>query len=212
MAQTLAQEGDFDWLKNVEAQLRARARPRPKFARIVETRELVEAGLVLMQEARDAEYGPARQATSFRNGLIIALLALCPIRVGTFASLTLGRSFLRIGDGWWIGLAANETKNGRPDERPAPGFLTSCVDEYLSIYRPRFLCAGRAGRARGNQSQASARSSPPPLSPPSVGRKASSAGAISPRGSAWFPVSSPPAASRSCLASANEATATFADS
>src|SRR6202034_782529 len=72
----------------------------------------------------------------FRNGPSIALLAVCSIRVGSFASLTLGHSFLRIDDGWWIGLAANETKSGRPDERPAPGFLTWCVDE-LSLSQKR---------------------------------------------------------------------------
>ena len=146
MAQTLAPERDFGWLKNVEAQLRRGARPRAKFSRMVGSEELVEAGLVLMQEAREAKPESAEQARTFRNGLIVALLAVCPIRVGSFASLTLGRSFLRIGDGWWIRLAANETKSGRPDERPAPAFLTSCVDEYLRTYRPRFLCADRVGR------------------------------------------------------------------
>ena len=50
------------------------------------------------------------------------------------------------------------------------------------------------------------------LSPPWVGRKASTAGAISPRGSAWFPVSSPPEASRSCSGSASAATNTCAGS
>jgi integrase len=123
-------------------------RPREKFSRMVGSEELVEAGLVLMQEARDAKSGPAWQARTFRNGLIIALLAVCPIRVGSFASLTLGRSFLRIDGGWWIRLAAKETKSGRPDERPVSGFLTSCVDEYLRTYRPRFLCASRIARAR----------------------------------------------------------------
>lgn len=145
MAQTLAPERDFGWFKNIEAQLRARARPREKFSRLVGSEELVEAGLVLMQEAREGKSRSAAQARTFRNGLIIALLAVCPIRVGSFASLTLGRSFLRIGDGWWIRLAANETKSGRPDERPAPGFLTSCVDEYLSTYRP--ILVRRSGRA-----------------------------------------------------------------
>ncbi len=148
MAQTLAPERDFGWLRNVEAQLRRSARPREKFSRIVGTEELVEAGLVLMQEAREAKSGSAGQARMFRNGLIIAVLAVCPIRVGSFASLTLGRSFLRIGDGWWIRLAANETKSGRPDERPVPGFLTSSIDEYVRAYRPRFLSAGRVGKAR----------------------------------------------------------------
>jgi hypothetical protein len=59
-----------------------------------------------------------------------------------------GLSFLRIRDGWWIRLAANKTKSGGPDLRPAAAFLTSCFDEYLHAYRPGFLCAGRVGRAR----------------------------------------------------------------
>jgi integrase len=150
MAQKLAPERDFRWLNNIEAQLRAKARPREKFSRMVATEKLVEAGLVLLQKARDAKPRSAEQATTFGNGLTIALLAVCPIRVGSFASLTLGRSFLRVGDGWWIRLSADETKSGRPDERPVPSFLTSCVDEYLRSYRPRFLSAGCADRAGGN--------------------------------------------------------------
>ena len=149
MAEKLAPEVDFRWLRSIEAQLRASPRPRAKFSRVVATEELVKVGLVLMQNARAAKPGSAEQARKFRNGLIIALLAVCPIRIGSYASLTLGRSFLRIGDGWWIKLAANETKSGRPDERPVPRFLTSCADEYLRTYRRRFLCAGRV-RARGD--------------------------------------------------------------
>ncbi len=148
IAHTLAPERDFGWLRNVAAHLTRNARPREKLSRMVGAEELVEAGLILMQEARDAKSGSARRATKFRNGLMIALLAVCPIRVGPFASLTVGRSFLRIGEGWWIRLAADETKSRRTDERPVPRFLTSCVDEYLRAYRPRFFCAG--GKARGD--------------------------------------------------------------
>ena len=150
MAQTLAPERDFGWLKNVEAQLRARARPRAKIFAHGRKRGAGRGGSRPdARGPRAAKPGSAEQARTFRNGLIIALLAVCPIRVGSFASLTLGRSFLRIGDGWWIRLAANETKSGRPDERPVPGFLTSCVDEYLRAYRPRFCApvgSGRRGR------------------------------------------------------------------
>jgi integrase len=114
---------------------------------MVGSEELVEAGLVLMQEARGQERG-AEQARMYRNGLIIALLALCPIRMGSFVALVLGRSFLRIGDGWWIRLAANETKSGRPDERQVPGYLASCVDEYLRTFRRILLGAGWVGKAK----------------------------------------------------------------
>jgi hypothetical protein len=41
---------------------------------MVGTEELVEAGLILMEEARHAKSGSARQGRTFRNGLMIALL------------------------------------------------------------------------------------------------------------------------------------------
>ena len=45
------------------------------------------------------------------------------IKVGLRSASALSSpSFLRIDDGWWIRFAANETKSGRPDERPAPFF------------------------------------------------------------------------------------------
>jgi integrase len=148
IAQILAPQRNFSWLKNVAAQLRARPRPRSKFSRMVASEELVEAGLILMEEARGQEPGSVEQARAYRNGLIVALLAVCPIRVGSFAALVLGRSFLMIGDGWWVSLTGNETKSRRPDERQVPGYLTSCVDEYLRSFRPRLLCASRVGSAR----------------------------------------------------------------
>ena len=70
---------------------------------------------------------------------MIALLALCPIRLGNFAELRIGRQIRRIGDTWWIILEAAETKSGRPDERPIPEILTSHIDRWLERWRPIFL-------------------------------------------------------------------------
>jgi hypothetical protein len=49
---------------------------------------------------------------------MVALLALAPIRLKNFSGLTLGTSFKRIGDRWWIVLGRHETKSGAADERP----------------------------------------------------------------------------------------------
>jgi integrase len=73
----------------------------------------------------------------FRNGLMVALLALCPIRLKNFAALEIGRSFLKLDGAWWIVLEA--TKSKRPDQRPVPPFLTGCVETYLDTYRPVLL-------------------------------------------------------------------------
>jgi integrase len=70
------------------------------------------------------------------NGLMVALLALCPIRRKNFVALELGRSFIQIHGTWWIVLSATETKENRPDERPIDELLTPVIDRYLSRYRP----------------------------------------------------------------------------
>jgi hypothetical protein len=78
-------------------------RPKDDFDRIVLTERLVEAGLTLILEAEADINGPRlRRAHLVRNGLMVALLALCPIRLKNFAALEMGRSFLRVEGGWWI--------------------------------------------------------------------------------------------------------------
>jgi site-specific recombinase XerD len=72
----------------------------------------------------------------FRNGLMVALLAYCPIRLKNFAALEIGRSFVNVDGTWWIVLTAAETKEKREDERPVPEELTCSIERYLQIYRP----------------------------------------------------------------------------
>ena len=60
---------------------------------------------------------PVTKEPPGRNGLMIALLALHPIRSKNLASLSLSRSFVRQGDSWCIHLGSKETKSGRPDVR-----------------------------------------------------------------------------------------------
>jgi hypothetical protein len=47
----------------------------------------------------------------FRDGLLIALLAYCPIRLKNFAALEIGRSFVNVYGKWWI-IAAPKLKKG----------------------------------------------------------------------------------------------------
>ena len=76
------------------------------------------------------------RARMFRNGLMVALLAYCPIRLKNFAALEIGRSFVNVDGTWWIVLTAAETKEKREDERPVPDDLTRSIERYLQIYRP----------------------------------------------------------------------------
>jgi integrase len=135
-AQFIAPGRDLTWLAEIGKDLALVRRPRSKFHRMVMTEVLVEAGLTLIHEAEVSptlsEIARARQV---RNGLMVALLALCPIRRKNFAGLAIGRSFQKVRGKWWILLSASETKENRPDERPIDELLTPVIDRYLGHHR-----------------------------------------------------------------------------
>jgi integrase len=140
--QLIAPDRDLDWLIAVERELASDMRPQSKWHRVVYSDVLVDAGLTLMTEA-DITKGPElTRARMFRNGLMMALLGHCPVRLKNFSALEIGRSFVNVEGIWWIVLTAAETKEKRPDERPAPPELTPFIERYLEVFRPML--------ARGN--------------------------------------------------------------
>lgn len=78
---------------------------------------------------------------------MLALLAVCPIRLKNFAALEIGSTFVQISGQWWIVLSALQTKVKRADQRPVDDILTSALNRYISTSRPI--------RARGTSSSAS---------------------------------------------------------
>jgi len=136
-AELLAPSFDFTWLADIEKDLALVMEPRSKYGRLVFTGRIVEAGLTLMTEAQQfAENDPAR-ARGVRNGLIIALLALSPIRLKNFAALQIGHTFKQVHGSWWIALPSIATKSRRaPEERRVPEFLNPWIEIYLDKSRP----------------------------------------------------------------------------
>ena len=135
-AELIAPSNDFSWLVEIERDLAFAMEPRSKFERLVLSSRLVEAGLTSMAEAQNYTAGEFARARGVRNGLMIALLAVCPIRLKNFAALEIGQTFREVNGRWWIALPGSSTKSGRLDERPVPEFLNSAIEEYLSRYRP----------------------------------------------------------------------------
>jgi integrase len=98
---------------------------------------LVEAGLTLIAEAETSDgLTKLARARMVRNGLMVALLACCPIRLENFAGLEIGRSIVKVDRTWWIVLSGSETKEARADERPVPDFLADRISCYIQTYRP----------------------------------------------------------------------------
>jgi integrase len=136
-SQLLDPRGDFGWLIELEKDMALVMRPRSKADRLVLAEVLVEAGLTLMVESeRSTSLSPFAKARQFRDGLMVAMLALHPIRLKNFASLEIGRNLVNIDRWWWITLSAAETKEGRPDERRIDEAIAASLSNYFDRYRP----------------------------------------------------------------------------
>src|SRR5215211_1679862 len=113
----LAADQEWGWLLTIAKRIEARAERRSKRHRLRTSDELFALGFRLMQEA-DAPRGDSGRVTkeaalTYRDGLIIALLAVAPMRRRNLADLTLGQSLQRVGGSWAVMLKASETKNRR---------------------------------------------------------------------------------------------------
>ena len=134
MATVIDPGQDWGWIRRIAARVRARHAPvRQKRARLVGADELFALGFQLMAAAPSAGTG-RQQAITYRDGLIIALLA----------ARTLGRTVMMRGADWWITVPAAETKTGSPIEAPLPAQLGPALASYLAVHRP--LLAGLSGR------------------------------------------------------------------
>ncbi len=125
---------DLSWLSEIERDLAILRRPKDKRNRIVPSGQLLRAGFELMKQHRQSS--TPMSAIRYRNGLMVALLSICPIRLGSFADLNIGRQFRRIGSDWWILLDAESTKTRRADERLLPECLNEPITRYVEGFRP----------------------------------------------------------------------------
>jgi integrase len=126
-AECLAPDVNFGWLSEIE-----------KDVAILADR-LLEAGLTLIQEAESFAPTPMRRARNVRNGLMIALLSLHPLRIKNFATLQIGESIKKIEGHWWLIIDIKSTKTRRRDERRVPQFMTEIIDRYVDQYRQLLL-------------------------------------------------------------------------
>ena len=136
IAVILAPTRSFRFLKDFEARVRARMRDKEKpEQRFVTADELLSLGFRLMENA--AKQSTARlQAIDYRDGLIIALLALRPMRRKNFAALRLDHNIVKRNGLWRIILHPDETKTHVHSDVEWPSDLAPALEIYLDIHRP----------------------------------------------------------------------------
>jgi site-specific recombinase XerD len=137
-AYLLAPDGDYRWLKFVMRRVAAKARPMERLPRLRMPWETLTLGQGLIDRAMKA---PRRDhllnELQFRDGLILALLSLWPIRRRSMAALTVATHLIRSGDALTINLHAKDTKSGRQDSFIVPAKLAPYLVHYLDCVRPR---------------------------------------------------------------------------
>jgi hypothetical protein len=111
-AELINAKTDYLWLREIERDLALVMEPRSKFDRVVFSHRLVEAGLTLITEARGFAKTDHAHAKGIRNGLMIVLLGLFPMRIKNFAALDIGVTFKQENGSWWITVPRSTRKPG----------------------------------------------------------------------------------------------------
>ncbi len=141
-ARLVAPDHDWSWFEGLKRRLQARAHSEDRFERLVPPHQTLDLGIALMETA-DTLPASARKEREiqFRDGLIIAVLSLWPIRRRSIAALTLLRHVHRVAGDEHIEilLFPEDTKSKREESWPVPVILRPYLRRYLDEVRPRLL-------------------------------------------------------------------------
>jgi integrase/recombinase XerD len=140
-------------LPRLVAGLERECQPRSLAARVVTTPRLTALSKKLMKKAVGTD-GNITDVVTFRDGLMIGLLALRPVRRRTFSLIRAGTHLCQVGNEWRMIFEGSETKSGRPFEASVPEWIVPFLERYLREIRPMFpganhhdgLWAGTKGR------------------------------------------------------------------
>jgi integrase/recombinase XerD len=139
MIDVMADSDDCGFLREVLRRLPYEPADAP---RTLGSHDLLELGLELMAEAEERDGPPKQRALQYRDGLIIALLSLAPLRRRNLAGLWLGRTLLEVDGRWRMRFPRHETKNRKGIDRAFPQMLLPLLHRYLCHHRCTLAPAG----------------------------------------------------------------------
>jgi integrase/recombinase XerD len=128
---------DWSWLLAIVKRIAAaERRSRPKY-HLVTSEQLYALGLNLMDRADANAAGQVckTHAFQYRDGLIIAFLALIPLRSRSLAAIRIGKHLVKAGTAWTLDIPAEDTKTRRALDYPIAMELSARIDEYLERFR-----------------------------------------------------------------------------
>ncbi|MGF1609003.1 MAG: hypothetical protein ACFCUQ_06380 [Kiloniellales bacterium] len=137
-ARLLAPEGVWTWLRALRSSLAAQARPEDRFERLVPPWQLLDLGLDLMERSATGNAWTPNGLRQYRDGLLLALLSLWPIRRRSLAALTVSGHVDRRGEVLRLRLRPEDTKAGRSEQITLQPLLVPYLERFLMEIRPRF--------------------------------------------------------------------------
>jgi hypothetical protein len=137
-ARLLAPQEDWTWLRDLRSTLVARSRPVDRFDRLVPPWQILDLSLDMMERILGAADWTPDGLRTYRDGLLLGLLALWPIRRRSLAALTVSRHVEHRGDELRLRLHPEDTKAGRAEDYVPHEVLVPYLNRYLLEVRPRF--------------------------------------------------------------------------
>ncbi len=151
-AQIVGPTMDWLWLKKVCTRLEGQAGRRKNPPIPFNGRQLLDLGLKLMDGAvaelestirAKNTVPPKRIAIDHRDGLLLAILAIFPLRRGNIASLVIGESLVKVGDLWQVRISGAFVKNQESLDATLPAWIGKRIDEHLAYFRSMIFGSSR---------------------------------------------------------------------
>jgi integrase/recombinase XerD len=139
VASVLDQLFDPRLINRFIAELKAKAKPARSKAHIPSADVIVELGFHLMASVSDI--CELEDATTYRDGLIIAFLALHPVRLRNLTHFHLDTNLIQQNGGYVVVFQSSETKTGSVYEVPLADVLVEPMRKYLTECRPVLVSA-----------------------------------------------------------------------
>ncbi len=131
---------DWSWLVTISERFARQGKQKRKKYNMVTSETLYALGIALMDRALSSGKPVTASSvqTTYRDGLIIAFLALIPLRRRTLGLLRIGQHLVKSGADWAIDIPASDTKSKRPLEfSPLSPEMSARIDFYLKEIRSR---------------------------------------------------------------------------
>jgi hypothetical protein len=150
-------EVDFNWVTRPEGcaldSLLPQEQKQDKFT--PDARTLFAWGLSLMELPDESlwprlPYKRIKLCRTFRDGLIIGLLACRAPRLGSLAQMRLGSNLYALNQEYWARLESSIVKNKNAIEYSLPAQLTPYIARYVKEIRPQLLDPERTDALWGN--------------------------------------------------------------